>query len=184
MGARIMKMRLSILPALLLGAALCITSVEASYADIYISFANSTISATNLDAAVTGTSGNYTITSLSGVVDLAGNNYAVSLASPFYNGYSNDNVIHYPYNPDLDSQGLGFLANGVYYNLYNVNGYYIKSNASNGSPAYIARLESYRVTSVSAIPEPSTWAMMILGFAGIGFMAYRRKTTPSALMAA
>ena len=29
--------------------------------------------------------------------------------------------------------------------------------------------------AVSAVPEPSTWAMMILGFAGIGFMAYRRK---------
>jgi len=27
-----------------------------------------------------------------------------------------------------------------------------------------------------AVPEPSTWAMMILGFAGVGFMAYRRKT--------
>jgi hypothetical protein len=26
------------------------------------------------------------------------------------------------------------------------------------------------------VPEPSTWAMMILGFAGIGFMAYRRKS--------
>jgi hypothetical protein len=26
-----------------------------------------------------------------------------------------------------------------------------------------------------AVPEPSTWAMMILGFAGIGFMAYRRR---------
>jgi hypothetical protein len=27
----------------------------------------------------------------------------------------------------------------------------------------------------SAVPEPSTWAMMILGFAGVGFMAYRRR---------
>jgi PEP-CTERM motif len=26
------------------------------------------------------------------------------------------------------------------------------------------------------VPEPSTWAMMILGFAGVGFMAYRRKS--------
>ena len=34
-----------------------------------------------------------------------------------------------------------------------------------------------------AVPEPSAWAMMILGFAGIGFMAYRRKSK-SALMAA
>jgi PEP-CTERM motif len=33
-----------------------------------------------------------------------------------------------------------------------------------------------------AVPEPSTWAMMILGFAGIGFMAFRRKAKP-ALMA-
>ena len=25
------------------------------------------------------------------------------------------------------------------------------------------------------VPEPSTWAMMIVGFASVGFMAYRRK---------
>jgi len=25
------------------------------------------------------------------------------------------------------------------------------------------------------VPEPSTWAMLFLGFAGIGFMSYRRK---------
>ena len=35
----------------------------------------------------------------------------------------------------------------------------------------------------ATVPEPSTWAMLILGFAGIGFMAYRRKSKP-ALMAA
>ena len=37
--------------------------------------------------------------------------------------------------------------------------------------------------AVATVPEPSTWAMMILGFAGIGFLAYRRKSKP-ALMAA
>jgi hypothetical protein len=30
---------------------------------------------------------------------------------------------------------------------------------------------------VAAVPEPSTWAMMILGFCGVGFMAYRKKST-------
>jgi hypothetical protein len=30
-------------------------------------------------------------------------------------------------------------------------------------------------TNTSAVPEPSTWAMMILGFTGIGFMTYRRR---------
>jgi PEP-CTERM motif-containing protein len=28
---------------------------------------------------------------------------------------------------------------------------------------------------IPAVPEPSTWAMMILGFAGIGYMTYRRR---------
>jgi hypothetical protein len=37
--------------------------------------------------------------------------------------------------------------------------------------------------AISGVPEPSTWAMMILGFFGVGFMAYRRKSKP-ALMAA
>jgi choice-of-anchor C domain-containing protein len=30
--------------------------------------------------------------------------------------------------------------------------------------------------SISAVPEPATWAMMVLGFFGIGFMAYRRRS--------
>ena len=28
----------------------------------------------------------------------------------------------------------------------------------------------------AAVPEPSTWAMMILGFLGVGFMVNRRKS--------
>jgi len=38
--------------------------------------------------------------------------------------------------------------------------------------------------SISAVPEPSTWAMMVLGFAGLGFMAYRRKSATPALRVA
>ena len=37
--------------------------------------------------------------------------------------------------------------------------------------------------NVGAVPEPSTWARMILGFVGIGFMAYRRKSKPALLAA-
>ena len=33
----------------------------------------------------------------------------------------------------------------------------------------------WTVTEVAAVPEPSTCAMMILGFCGLGFVAYRRK---------
>jgi PEP-CTERM motif len=31
-------------------------------------------------------------------------------------------------------------------------------------------------TVETAVPEPSTWAMLLLGFAGVGFMAYRQKS--------
>jgi hypothetical protein len=31
--------------------------------------------------------------------------------------------------------------------------------------------------TISAVPEASTWAMLLVGFAGVGFMAYRRKQT-------
>jgi hypothetical protein len=31
--------------------------------------------------------------------------------------------------------------------------------------------------SITAVPEPSTWAMVILGFVGIGAMACRRRKT-------
>ncbi|SHI13988.1 SGNH/GDSL hydrolase family protein [Bradyrhizobium erythrophlei] len=34
------------------------------------------------------------------------------------------------------------------------------------------------VDEVTGVPEPSTWAMMLLGFVGIGFLAYRRKSKP------
>jgi PEP-CTERM motif-containing protein len=38
--------------------------------------------------------------------------------------------------------------------------------------------------SVGGVPEPSTWAMMILGFFGIGFVAHRKRKSGLALSAA
>jgi hypothetical protein len=32
--------------------------------------------------------------------------------------------------------------------------------------------------AVSAVPEPSTWAMLLLGFLGVGFVAYRKNARP------
>ena len=40
------------------------------------------------------------------------------------------------------------------------------------------------MTAVTAVPESSTWAMMIFGFCGLGFMAYRRKQNGSAFSVA
>jgi hypothetical protein len=52
----------------------------------------------------------------------------------------------------------------------------------NGPPAVLnVALEGANLTE--AIPEISTWAMMILGFCGVGFMAYRRKADTSLRLA-
>jgi hypothetical protein len=37
------------------------------------------------------------------------------------------------------------------------------------------------VSPIAAVPEPSTWAMMILGFAGVGLMACRRSSQGAAI---
>jgi len=48
------------------------------------------------------------------------------------------------------------------------------------NPAYDLTFRTYSDTSfTAAVPEPSTWAMMILGFCGLGFLAYRRKALPA-----
>jgi hypothetical protein len=33
---------------------------------------------------------------------------------------------------------------------------------------------------LSTVPEPSTWAMMLIGFAGLGYAGYRRASAPRA----
>jgi hypothetical protein len=46
-------------------------------------------------------------------------------------------------------------------------------------------VDTLRIDSnVAAAPEASTWAMMILGFAGVGFMAHRRRSQTAALRVA
>jgi hypothetical protein len=46
-------------------------------------------------------------------------------------------------------------------------------NVGNASGQSTLRIDGFQ-TIPSAVPEPSTWAMMILGFAALGFIAYRR----------
>jgi len=84
----------------------------------------------------------------------------------------------------FDGSGLGFrLADGVSFQIFAANpapnppmpNEYEISSSGPGLPAF----EVLALTA--AVPEPSTWAMMILGFVGLGFMAYRRKSNGPAL---
>jgi hypothetical protein len=53
---------------------------------------------------------------------------------------------------------------------------------STGDTAFeFAFTASPNLTVTPAVPEPSTWAMMIAGFAGVGFVSYRQKSNEPAL---
>jgi len=62
-----------------------------------------------------------------------------------------------------DGQSVDIANNGIAGGFYTV-----ESSNTNGTATFAI---------TAAVPEPSTWAMMILGFCGLGFMAYRRKNT-------
>jgi hypothetical protein len=78
------------------------------------------------------------------------------------------------------------------FTLGNGNNFFL-ATASNGevirsgtltTTGVITSLSQVRVDAgavAPAVPEPSTWAMMILGFFGVGFMAYRNRKPTAAV---
>jgi hypothetical protein len=62
----------------------------------------------------------------------------------------------------------------------NSNAYITFSNLLFDEVILSSSSNSFEFTNVAAAaPEPATWAMMILGFFGVGVMAYRRKRMPA-----
>jgi hypothetical protein len=80
-----------------------------------------------------------------------------------------------------------------------VSGNTVHGNEANGTVEFIGTFTSLSWTnpvredwygfnvgfaSVAPVPEPATWAMMILGFCGLGFLAHRRRNQAAALTVA
>jgi hypothetical protein len=79
--------------------------------------------------------------------------------------------------PDISLPNtFGFGTMSLFINLANntvagaTNGPNCSGNG--GCAAYISQMEG---TLTPSVPEPATWAMLLIGFAGIGAMSYRRK---------
>lgn len=71
------------------------------------------------------------------------------------------------------------LGNGQNFVAFQgINGQSIASVSATFAGGGVGDIRQIRLdqASVAAVPEPATWALMVLGFFGLGFMGTRRKT--------
>lgn len=113
----------------------------------------------------------------------------ISPTNPTTHAWDYNQVLN-PTNPAgyVDDGGLLFGFGGNIGNIYMTGGQYIFSvdnPASLWNPGDLILTGGVETPgTIAAVPEPSTWAMMILGFFGMGFVAYRRRNQGAAFRAA
>ncbi len=121
---------------------------------------------------------NFLITGITGFYD---SNPITALIGP--GGYlGNDNILFSGF-PKLDFAGFSFSTASNNVNVYfNTNeGFGLAGNTyAIGFPGGPDEAISF---SISAVPEPATWALMLIGFAGIGFFAFHRAKKTATLTA-
>jgi hypothetical protein len=117
--------------------------------------------------------GDWVVQSITGTLD------GLDVKTKPGNDFGADNLI-FPDGPTLvDTQGLTFkLGHGIQDNIFAPFGtslppdiYVVLGTTASGGESS----GTVEFTLTAAVPEPSTWAMMILGFCGLGFLACRRK---------
>jgi hypothetical protein len=190
----------SFLPSLLLGVALATGFTDKSSATTYTYTGNIDYSDSFFEPRVTASvdlncagacaAGLYQfssgissfslgIVSLDGIVDVVHTVGALGVDPFIYSDY-------------LILDGLGRVTNWFFFLRDGGSSVMTQGNDTANQGAFRHRYEDYATTKggftlvenyeagtwatapIAAIPEPSTWAMMIVGFAGMGFMAYRR----------
>jgi len=153
----------------------------------------SLIATVDTSNTVTPATGGYNILSISGtVIGLPGGPLAIQgllggqpggqATSPaglfFY-----DNTF-YTTLPAFSNPGVLFTIGGFEWNLFSTGptgpgNYELYGRNADTTPGsnYVPTVPGS--LTVTAVPEPTTWAMMILGFLGVGFLSYRRKSKGS-----
>jgi hypothetical protein len=107
-----------------------------------------------------------------GVNLLAGHTYVALLSTFGIAGNTGSAILGSCFNAGCTTSDPN-LGNLVYANVFPDG----TTTWSNAFGIYDATFSA----TVSAVPEPSTWAMMILGFFGVGLVAYRRRNGGAAV---
>ncbi len=90
-----------------------------------------------------------------------------------------DDEIYYPGDASgkyVDNFGLDFMAGGTSYTLYRGSGDFAY-HEFDGSTGRLVFDDSISLTPVvgGTVPEPAVWAMLLVGFAGLGSVMRRRR---------
>lgn len=94
----------------------------------------------------------------------------------------NDNIV-FNNDPYFTYFGTAFKVGSAYYNVYNGSDYnggisqMLECRASNCNTTFASpKIVSFSFkASAGAVPEPSTWMMLILGFGAVGYAMRRRQ---------
>jgi hypothetical protein len=159
---------------LLAAAAALLSAAPASAAEYMFSFTTSqplfgptvsgsgTFTTSNTATTVAGRTA-YQILSITGTV----NGLAIVAPTGNYGNYFTTGGTF------LDGTGTSFMLTGggrVDFFNQSTNSLYRVNTFSPGSSNYVNATSSL----IAAVPEPSTWAMMLLGFGALGFLMRRR----------
>jgi hypothetical protein len=135
--------------------------------------------------------GSYTITGITGTRTYNGEiEIITALIAP--GGYAgNDNELfpfpHLPFSNDLTDHGFSYSFSGplngddggtqvnvffLSHDFLQMENLYVENSPDVGQSS------SFTVSPIVAVPEPTTWAMLVVGFAGLGLAGLRRKHMP------
>jgi hypothetical protein len=161
--------------ALLTSAMIALGASSCAHAALF-TYTFSPGSTVTLGGDTESVSGSFTVdtasTALTGSVTLTGAGPLAGLYSPDHT-FANNEADFVGSNAIFSLQDLKFHFLGAFgASSYSPVAVEI---IADGSDAHVGGFDILNGSILAAVPEPSTWAMMILGFCGLGFMAYRRK---------
>ena len=136
---------------------------------IYLSYISSSTNIANFDNTNVAFPDQSALVYSGALPSLANGKLEFTLSQSFNYNPANGYLMLTVFNPGLSGDGNLFLD--VDANNAQTNGRFSAYNYQAFNQGLVTGFNE----QVAAVPEPSTWAMLILGFVGVGFVAYRRR---------